>query len=71
MRKLIADESKCIACGVCMKTCAMNNFASMDVSKSYIRVYNNDGKIKIDISDNCIGCGMCVRYCKNRAIRLD
>lgn len=71
MRKLIADESKCTACGMCMRTCAMNNFGSADITKSLIRVYKKDDRISIDVSDDCIGCGMCVRYCRTRALRLE
>jgi indolepyruvate ferredoxin oxidoreductase, alpha subunit len=51
------DQSKCIACGICLKT-----IACPALSKA-------DGKISVDVTQ-CIGCGMCANVCPKGAIEV-
>ena len=54
----LADDDKCIGCGVCVKRCQMNAVAI------------NDDKVILDY-DRCIGCGLCVSTCPTQALTLE
>lgn len=51
------DKSKCIGCGVCVKTCVAHN----------LRI--NDKKAEI-ILDDCLLCGQCVAVCPRNAVAI-
>ena len=54
----VVDKSRCVACGVCVKECAMN---AARVWKGCYAVIN---------PDICIGCGKCERSCPAGSISV-
>ncbi len=53
----VVDETKCTACGTCIKRCQME-----------ARTLVND-KATVNL-DHCIGCGNCVTSCESQASRM-
>lgn len=50
------DDSKCIACGNCVRKC-------------HFEVFKKEGNILIDV-EKCVGCGICVQGCPTKALKL-
>ena len=71
------DESKCTACGACVKACPKGIIELRNKGKNNRRVYvscvNKDKGIiaKKACAASCIGCGKCVKTCPFGAITLE
>ena len=71
------DESKCTACGACVKACPKSIIEIRPVGKKSRRIYvqcvNKDkGAIaRKACTVACIGCGKCVKVCAFEAITLE
>lgn len=50
------DDSTCIACGKCVRTC-------------HFQVFTKNGKVQADQA-KCVGCGICVQGCPVNALKL-
>lgn len=69
MKRLIKDESKCIACGKCEEICSEAFFKEVNKEKSCIKISKHeDGTNKIII---CTQCGDCSRVCNIAIIAAD
>jgi Fe-S-cluster-containing hydrogenase component 2 len=65
LRKLIADSVKCTGCGVCEEICSKTYFKTADKEKSAIRVFQDDGRYRVEVCDQC---GDCVKMCSAVAL---
>lgn len=54
--KPVIDTDKCVACGLCIKTCKQKAITMVD------------GKAHIDY-EKCVGCGECIVTCAKKAIQ--
>ncbi|WP_366921645.1 NADH-quinone oxidoreductase subunit I [Metallumcola ferriviriculae] len=61
------DVEKCIACGICAKTCP-NNVINIESSKGEDKKRKLDG-YQMDIG-LCLFCGLCVESCPTDAINF-
>jgi len=76
LKKLLADPSKCVGCGICEEVCANAWYKEKNKEKSSIRIYDEQGVYKIAVCDQC---GVCKEMCsmmslstaKNGVVRLD
>ena len=73
----VVDESKCTACGACVKACPKQLIELRAKGPRGIRVYvacrNTDrGPVaKKACSNACIGCGLCFKACAQDAITVE
>ena len=73
----VVDESKCSACGACVKACPKAIIELRAKGPRGIREYvacrNQDrGPVaRKACSAACIGCGLCVKNCEHDAITLE
>ena len=73
----VVDESKCTACGACVKACPKQLIELRAKGPRGIRVYvacrNTDrGPVaKKACSNACIGCGLCAKACEHDAITVE
>lgn len=69
----VVDETKCTACGMCVKACP-KAIIEIVPEKGHTRVRCNSldkGKdVKAKCSVGCIGCGICVKTCESDAIHV-
>jgi len=69
----VVGDEKCVACGVCVKTCPKHLFELVPKEKK-IHVLcssNNPGKTVIKVCKvGCIACSLCVKSCKFDAIHV-
>ncbi|HOE38609.1 MAG TPA: Fe-S cluster domain-containing protein [Bacteroidales bacterium] len=73
----IVDEEKCVACGLCVKSCPKNIIELRNKGKKDRRIYVScinkdrgaDAKRACDVA--CIGCGKCAKECKFEAISIE
>ena len=65
MRKLIADSNKCTGCGACEEICSKTYFKVIDKEKSAIRIFQDEGRYRIDVCDQC---GDCAKMCSTVAL---
>ncbi len=59
-----AENSKCVACGKCLKVCPVEAISWMETGPGQAK------KIKIDEAV-CLGCGVCVRACPTHCLLLE
>lgn len=55
---MIVDKDKCIACGMCVRDCIVND----------IEIVDNKAKIN---NDKCFKCGHCIAICPKNAVSSD
>lgn len=55
---MIVDKEKCIACGMCVRDCIVND----------IEITNNKAEIK---NERCFNCGHCIAICPKNAVSSD
>ena len=73
----VVDESKCTACGACVKACPKQLIELRAKGPRGIREYvacrNTDrGPVaKKACSNACIGCGLCVKACEHEAVTVE
>jgi len=73
----VVDESKCTACGACVKNCPKKLFELRNLGPKGRRIYigcqNKDkGAVaRKACGAACIGCGKCVKVCTFEAITLE
>lgn len=70
----VVDESKCTACGKCLKTCPKNLFELVPVSvKYYVKCSSKDpgGITARNCKAGCIACTKCVKACPNGALKVE
>ena len=71
------DETKCTACGACVKACPRNIIElrkkGVKGRRIYVGCVNRDkGAVSRKVcAVSCIGCGKCVRTCPFEAITLE
>lgn len=68
------DETKCIACGLCVNTCPKHIIELVPATSEYYVACRNKSKgaaVTKVCSIGCIGCGMCVKVCENDAITIE
>ncbi len=70
----VVDESKCIACGKCVRTCP-NHLIELVPKKSRVHVQCNSNSRGKDVMKacevGCIGCKKCERTCTYQAIAVE
>ena len=66
--KIIKDESRCKACGICEKTCSMAYFKEADRNKSRIKAEKDGDAVKLFV---CNQCGVCINECASEALYRD
>lgn len=70
----VVDESKCIACGKCVRTCP-NHLIELVPKKSRVHVQCNSNSRGKDVMKacevGCIGCKKCERTCTYQAISVE
>jgi len=65
------DQSKCIGCGRCYKTCSRNVFELVEREEDEEDDdYDDDQMMVMAIKDanDCIGCEACSKVCSKKAI---
>ena len=68
MRKLVVNSDKCTGCGTCEEICSNTYFKVADKEKSAIRVFQDEGRYRIEVCDQCGDCAkMCSAVALNRA----
>ncbi len=73
----VIDDSKCVACGACIKSCPRSLIELRKKEKKYRKIYvacSNCDKGAIAIKAckaACIACGKCVKVCEFGAITID
>ncbi len=68
VKRLFGDGSKCVGCNICMMTCPMVNFGEEKLSKSKIKIIDNDPNgFRINVCNNC---GICMWNCPENAISI-
>ena len=65
-KKLVADSTKCVGCGICEEICSVTWQKDRDKSKSSIRV-SDDGRGGFAVSV-CNQCGVCMDMCSVMAL---
>ena len=67
------NEARCIACGLCEKTCPNHVISLVPASKtSHIKCSNKDKGVltRKKCTAGCIACGLCAKKCEQGAITL-
>ncbi len=71
------DEEKCVACGVCVKTCPRSVIELRNKGKNSRRVFvscinqEKGAAAKKNCEAACIGCGKCAKACPFEAISIN
>ena len=68
------DESKCTACGKCLKACPKTLFILVDAEKEYyVKCSSRDpGAVVMKVCGfGCIGCKICEKVCPKHAIKVE
>ena len=60
--RIMVDETKCIACGACIKVCPVKALSFIETEKG--KKASSDPAI-------CIGCGECITVCPVSALEMD
>jgi len=68
MKYLKGFSEGCVGCHVCEEACSQMFFKVKDLSKSAVRISEEDGKTKITA---CNQCGACMTLCPVQAIVKD
>ncbi len=73
----VVDEEKCVACGLCVKTCPRHIIELRNKGIKNRRVFvscvntEKGALAKKNCNVACIGCGKCEKVCKEDAIHVD
>ncbi len=66
------DPSKCILCGLCVRTCAeIQNVGAIDFNYRGKKVFVAPGFGKMLSETSCVGCGQCAAVCPTGAITIN
>ena len=66
------DPSKCILCGLCVRTCAeIQNVGAIDFNYRGKKVFVAPGFGKMLSETACVGCGQCAAVCPTGAITIN
>lgn len=68
------DETKCVACGMCIKECP-RNIIELEVARKKVEVMCNSNAKGKDVKSvcevGCIGCRLCTKVCPTGAITVE
>ncbi|MBO4360715.1 MAG: RnfABCDGE type electron transport complex subunit B [Eubacteriaceae bacterium] len=70
----VVNPSKCISCGMCVRSCPRNLIELVPISKTTrVQCSNRDTGLNVKriCKAGCIGCGICSKQCEFEAITLD
>ena len=70
----VVNQSRCVSCGLCVKTCPRGLISLIPVSKTVRVQCSNRDKgpvVRKVCAAGCIGCGLCVKQCESEAIEFD
>ena len=68
---IVRDPSKCILCGLCVRTCAeIQNIGAVDFSGRGKKAHISADFGKTLMDTDCVGCGQCASVCPTGAITI-